>query len=115
RLGYDVDLVLLVNLNMRGVVLDSVKAMELRERLLRTAKAVPGVETASRQAAVPFWSTWSMSLFVDGIDTVSRLGQFDLNMVSPEYFAALGTRIVRGRGLSDQDTRNAPLAIVVSE
>jgi len=56
-----------------------------------------------------------MGLFVQGIDSVSRLGQFDLNAVSPEYFATMGTRIVRGRGISDQDVANAPLAAVVSQ
>ena len=115
RLGYDVDPVLLVNLNMRGVKLDSAQAVELRQRLLRTAKTIPGVENASLQAAVPFWSTWSMGLYVEGIDTVSRLGQFDLNAVSSEYFATIGTRILRGRGISDQDTPQAPRTIVVSE
>jgi len=115
RLGYDVDPVLLVNLNMRGVTIDSAAQIELRERLLRAAKTIPGVENASRQIAVPFWSTWSMGLFVEGIDTVARLGQFDLNAVTPEYFSALGTRIVRGRGLSESDVENAPKSIVVSE
>ncbi len=46
-----------------------------------------------------------MGLYVAGIDTVSRLGQFDLNAVSPEYFSTIGTRILRGRGITDQDTR----------
>jgi putative ABC transport system permease protein len=46
---------------------------------------------------------------------VSRLGQFDLNAVSPEFFSTLGTRIVRGRGITDQDTPNAPRVAVVSE
>src|SRR6185503_4254735 len=85
RLGYDVDPVLLVNLNMRGVKLDSAQTVELRHRLHRTAKTIPGVENASLQNAVPFWSMWSRQLSVEGIDTVSRLGQFDLNAVSPEY------------------------------
>jgi hypothetical protein len=71
----------------------------LRQRLLEVAKQTPGVVNASLQRAVPFWSTWSMSLHVQGIDSVSRLGQFDLNGVSPEYFATLGTRILRGRGI----------------
>jgi putative ABC transport system permease protein len=114
-LGYDVDPVLLVNLNMRGVTLDSVKAIELRQRLLEVAKSIPGVENASRQTAVPFWSTWNMTLFVAGIDSVHRLGQFDLNSVSPEYFETIGTRIVRGRGITNEDGPNAPLAAVVSE
>ena len=114
-LGYDVDPVLLVDLNMRGVNLDSAKAVELRQRLLEVAKAVPGVENASRQMTVPFWSTWSSSLFVAGIDSVHRLGQFDLNAVSPEYFSTIGTRVIRGRGLTSEDGPNAPQAVVVSE
>jgi ABC-type antimicrobial peptide transport system permease subunit len=56
-----------------------------------------------------------MGLFVEGIDTVSRVGQFDMNAVSPEFFATVGTRIVRGRGISAQDTPNAPRSMVVSE
>jgi putative ABC transport system permease protein len=115
RLGYDVDPVLLISLTMRGVKLDSTATVALRERLLETAKRIPGVVNASRQTAVPFWSTWNMRLYVQGIDSVSRLGEFDLNAVSPEYFATLGTRIVRGRGITDQDTPNAPLVAVVSE
>jgi predicted permease len=115
RLGYDVDPVLLVNLNMRGLQLDSARMVELRHRLVRTAKSLPGVANASLQDAIPFWSMSSRSLFVEGIDTVSRLGQFDFNKVSPEYFSTIGTRIIRGRGINGGDTQNAPLAAVVSE
>jgi predicted permease len=115
RLGYDVDPVLVVNLNMRGVKLDSAQSVDLRARLLRVAKATPGVQNAALQITIPFWSQWSTSLFVQGIDTVSRLGQFDLNAVSPEYFATVGTRVIRGRGITDQDTPKAPRAMVVSE
>ncbi len=115
RLGYDVDPVLLVNLNMRGEKLDSAQMVGLRSRLLEAARSVPGVEQASLQTSVPFWSSWSQSLFVEGIDTVSRLGQFDLNAVSPSYFATLGTRLLRGRNLSDADVAGSPRVAVVSE
>lgn len=115
RLGYDVDPVLLVNLNMRGETLDSAQARALRERLVEAARSIPGVENASRQAAVPFWSTWSVSLYVQGIDTVSRLGQFNLNAVSPEYFETMGTRLLRGRGIEPADVDGAPRVMVVSE
>jgi predicted permease len=115
RLGYDVDPVLLVNLNMRGEKIDSAQKVALRQRLLEAAKSVPGVANASLQGAVPFWSTWSVGLYVEGIDTVSRLGQFNLNAISPEHFATLGTRILRGRGISEQDLEHAPRVIVVSE
>src|SRR5207253_2673530 len=115
RLGYDVDPVLLVDLNMRGVDLDSAQKVQLRQRLLETALTTPGVQNATFQTGVPFWSTWSVSLFVSGIDTVSRLGRFDVNAVSPGYFATMGTRILRGRGILATDLEHAPLVIVVSQ
>jgi len=114
-LGYDVDPVLLVNLNMRGMQLDTAHRVALRRELLETAQAIPGVEHASRQLTVPFWSTWTMELHVAGIDSVHRLGEFDLNAVTPEYFATLGTHILRGRGIGTQDTKNSPHAVVVSD
>ncbi|MGH7710560.1 MAG: FtsX-like permease family protein, partial [Gemmatimonadaceae bacterium] len=69
----------------------------------------------SLQRAVQFWNTSSTRLYLEGIDTVSRLGQFNYNPVSPEHFATVGTRLLRGRGISDQDLATAPRAMVVSE
>src|SRR5437667_463008 len=114
-LGYDVDPVLLVDLNMRGVQLDSAHGVALRRDLLETAQAIPEVMHASRQLTVPFWSTSTMELHVAGIDSVHRLGEFALNAVTPEYFATLGTRILRGRGIAIQDAKNAPRATRVSD
>jgi predicted permease len=115
RLGFDVDPVLVVELQMRGVTLDSATAVSLRRNLLEKAKATPGVANASLQAAVPFWNTSSTGLYVQGIDTVARLGQFNYNRVSPEFFSTVGTRIVRGRGITSSDVVNAPRVAVVSE
>jgi predicted permease len=115
RLGYDVTPVLLVNLNMRGVELDSMKKLSLYRDLMDKARALPGVEAVSKQVSVPFWSSWTTNLHVAGIDSVNRLGDFYLNGVSPDYFKALGTRIIRGRGITDEDREGAPGAMVVSE
>jgi len=115
RLGYDVDPVLIVDLNLRGVQFDSVHKVQLRQRVLETALATPVVENATLQTGVPFWSTWSVSLFVSGIDTVARLGRFDVNAVSPGYFATMGTRILRGRGILATDVEHAPFVMVVSQ
>jgi predicted permease len=115
RLGYDVDPVAMVSTNMRGVKLDSAATVQLRQRLRERAANLPGVENASLQTSMPFWSTWSVGLFVEGIDTVSRLGQFNLNGVSPEHFATFGTRIVRGRNFTNADNATASRAMIVSE
>ncbi|HVA58257.1 MAG TPA: ABC transporter permease [Gemmatimonadaceae bacterium] len=114
-LGYEADPVAVVNLNMRGVTLDSAQAHALRMRMLEAAQAIPGAEHASLQVTMPFWSTWDTQLTVAGIDTVEKLGEFDLNAVSPDYFATMGTRILRGRGITAQDVAGAPGAMVVSQ
>jgi hypothetical protein len=44
RLGYDVDPVMMVGLNMRGLKLDSVATIALRRRLLEVATSIPVVE-----------------------------------------------------------------------
>jgi len=64
---------------------------------------------------VPFWGHRNMSLYVEGIDSVSRLGIFEEQAASPEYFATMGTRLLRGRGIEAQDRQGAPLAMVVSQ
>ncbi len=115
RLGFDVDPILSVNLNMRGVKLDSLEHIALRQRVVAAARTVTGVEHVTVTNSLPFWSHWSTNLFVDGIDTVSKLGQFELNAVSPDYFATMGTRVMRGRGFTDGDGATAQRVMVVSE
>jgi predicted permease len=115
RLGYDVDPVLIIDYNMRGEKLDSAQTAQLHQRVLETALRTPGITHAAYSASTPFYSIWSNRLFVEGIDTVSRLGQFDLNAVSPDYFAAFGTRILRGRGFTKEDSHTAAPVAVVSD
>jgi putative ABC transport system permease protein len=117
RLGYDVDPVMMVELQMRGVELDSAPKIALRRRLLEVATSIPVVENASLQVGVPFWSSWSVGLYVEGIDTVSRYGSFMVNAVSPSFFETFGTRLLRGRGIEAGDiggSLRVPTVTVIS-
>ena len=113
RLGFDADSVLVVETAMRDVRLDSARMVALRERLLAASLTVPGIEHASFQFAVPFGGMSSWPIFVEGIDSVSEFGRFDLNAVSPDYFATMGTRILRGRGIENGDVAGAQRVMVV--
>jgi predicted permease len=115
RLGYDVDPVLVVTDNLRGVPLDSVGRIALENRLVETARTVPGVVAASVVSSVPFWGFEGRALFVPGVDSVDVLGNFDLQAVGSDYFAAAGTRLLRGRDFDRRDNARSTAVMIVSQ
>jgi len=115
RLGFDPNPVLEVSLEMRDVKLDSAAMVALRLRLLDAAATMPDVSHATLQESTPFAGMSSYPLWVAGIDSIDALGEFDFNTVSPGYFATMGTRIIRGRGIAATDIEGAPRAAVVGQ
>ena len=71
HLGYDADSVLIVDLQMRGMHLDSAQSVTLLRRLLDQSRSIPGVSHVSRQVTMPFWSSWNTDLHVAGIDSTA--------------------------------------------
>jgi predicted permease len=115
RLGFDVERLVVIGREMRTVKLSDSATTLLVKRLRDEAAAMPEVERAARAVTVPLYDTWSEGLWVSGIDSVARLGKFTLQAGSGEFFAAAGTRVLRGRALSDDDGAGAPRVGVVSE
>jgi predicted permease len=114
HLGYDADRVLWVGRVMRDVKLSTAEAIALNARVLDEARALPDVEAASEAESIPFYSHESRRLLVEGIDSVSKLGRFQLQLGSADYFKTVGTRILAGRGFTRDDRRGAPPVAVVS-
>jgi putative ABC transport system permease protein len=114
RLGWDPEPVLIVTPNYRGLQMDSAARDAFRGHLLETAQSIPGVEYAARVNSLPF-GTNSFELHVTGIDSVERLGRFNYQATTPDYFKTAGTRIMRGRSFTSSDRRDAPRVVVVSE
>jgi predicted permease len=115
RLGYDVDPLLYVEGNLRGVKLSPDAQNALADRLLTAARNTPGVRAASLVSSLPFYTYEGRGApIVEGRDSLGRLGRFTLQVGTPSYFETMGTRIVRGRGISAQDRRGSPPVIVVS-
>ncbi len=113
-LGWKPESVLIVTPNYRGVTFDSLARDAFRRRLLAAAQEIPGVTAAARINSLPF-GTNTLSMRVPGVDSVERFGRFNYQATSPGYFATLGTRVLRGRPLTDQDRPDSPPVMVVSE
>jgi predicted permease len=114
RLGWNPEPVLVVVPNYRGLKLDSVTMDATRRALLDAARAIPGARSAARVDMMPFATSYR-NLFVAGIDSVQRLGRFNFQATTPDYFDVVGTRIVRGRGLTPRDRGESGRVAVVSQ
>jgi putative ABC transport system permease protein len=114
HMGWDAEPVLVARATLRGVQLDSGATMALGRRLMETAQAIPGVKAVARINADPF-GTNTDYLGVAGIDSVARLGRFNQQWATPDYFKAMDTRIVRGRAFTADDRIGSPLVTVISE
>jgi hypothetical protein len=68
---------------------------------------------AARINSRPF-GTNTTRLVVPAVDSVERLGRFNYQVADPDYFAVMGTRILRGRGFTEADGEGAPAVAVVS-
>jgi putative ABC transport system permease protein len=116
RLGYDLDPLVYVEGKPRGVQLTNAEANALVVRLVTEAAATPGVRSVTPTISVPFSSSEGRGApKVPGVDSVRKLGRFALQAGSAKYFETVGTRIVRGRGISDDDRASAPPVVVVNE
>ena len=81
-----------------------VQSPTARRRLSRTPDASRGRAPRSRTCACDQqrrdWRARStQNLSVRGIDSVAELGRFDSQTATPDYFATMRTRILRGRGI----------------
>ena len=82
------------------------------------ARAIPGVEHAAVVVGTPFQSAMSLEkLRVPGRDSLPQLpggGPF-IRAVSEDYFAAAGTRLLRGRAFTAADVSMGQRVVVVNE
>ena len=111
--GYDLSRVLVVTPVFRSADagVDRVAAYRTLEA---AAAQTPGVEYVTTAIAAPLWRTARWPIFVAGIDSVSRLGEFTANAVAANYFSVMDTRILRGRPITTADQAESAPVIVIS-
>ena len=103
--GYDVDRLITVSAGTAGAPRDTGAYAAYWSRMRDDIIGVPGVRAAGFASLPPFDSV-SAPQFFDGI-RVSR------NETSPEYFDAIGIRLVRGRVYTADEVRDgAPVAVI---
>jgi putative ABC transport system permease protein len=113
--GMSLDAVLISDLNLAGAGYSSQRAHALIGPLIQRLSAIPGVRSValSDTDMKPGWITYGFS--IPGTDSPTHDGTSVVNhsfsAVTPEFFATLGTPIIRGRGFASAD-REARVIIV---
>jgi len=113
-LGFDADRVLdaRVDLSAAGLAGSEIDATYLR--VLERVQRLPGVEHATAITA-PFGWGWGVTMRAEGVDSMPRLrgGGPYVNLVTPDYFATLGTRVLAGRPFTAGDRAGGePVAVI---
>ncbi len=99
-LGFDADRIISARIDLRGTKLSPTEQSALKTRMVAAASALPEVEAAARNISVPFELDLEDNLFVAGIDSVAKFGQFQQQSVSGDYFRTMGTPILRGEPIT---------------
>jgi putative ABC transport system permease protein len=94
---------------------DHAKRAALAERAVESLRALPGVQAAA--AALPLLGGWQSSFLVEGRPEPppGQRPSADITRVTPDYFRAMGVRLLRGRAFDARDRTGAPAVCVVDE
>jgi predicted permease len=87
-------------------------------RVLDRLQAIPGVQAAGLGETVPMGGAGESTAFqIVGRPRVRgpQAPATNYTVVSPGYFTAVGTPLLRGRGLRDTDTRTSPAVAVINQ
>ncbi|MGI8497720.1 MAG: FtsX-like permease family protein [Gemmatimonadaceae bacterium] len=116
-LGFDPTRVVVAHMELGSVGYSDAQTSDLFERMYERVRVMPGVAHAALAVNTPFWTSMSTRFRIPGRDSLPRLadGGPYYNPVTPDYFATLGTRIVRGRGFGAGDRVGSPRVMVISQ
>src|SRR6185437_8884237 len=95
------------------------RQVEVADRVMDRLRATPGVVAVTPVESPPFkgQSLFIMRVVRDGDSPAdqARAPYIPWEVVGPEYFRVFGIPLLRGRGFTDADSRNAQHVVVVSE
>src|SRR6184192_177242 len=97
---------------------DDASVVRFNNEAQRRIAALPGVQAAGFSTILPLAGTnsdWSFAIEGRPSDNNSPSPDEEKRQVSPDYFRAIETPLIRGRFFSDADSADAPLVIIVNQ
>jgi putative ABC transport system permease protein len=87
------------------------------DALLERVKTLPGVQAAGLTHSLPLASDYVLGFNIEGRPAIapSDLPSTNYYAITPEYFRAMGIRLVRGRVFTVRDDAKAPRVAIINE
>jgi putative ABC transport system permease protein len=114
NLGFQQNGILVTSVDFKRLHLPEASFVEYKRQLVKSVKAIPGVESAANAIMVPFGGeTWNDDVILEGSE--KDAGVVWENFLGPGYFQTLGTPLLAGRDFDDRDTVNSPKVVIVNQ
>ena len=124
-LGFESDRILVADIAFAGLsdatyelyIANLAKRNEAWRQALAKVQAHAEVEKAALAVGSPFGNAFSIDLFVPGFDSIPKLsgGGPYISAVSSDYFATVGTRLLRGRIFRPTEGAGTERVTIVNE
>jgi putative ABC transport system permease protein len=87
------------------------------DALLERVRVLPGVQAAGVTHSMPLVSDYVLGFNIEGRPAIapSDLPSTNYYTVTPDYFKAMGIRLIRGRVFTPQDDAKAPRVAIINE
>lgn len=117
--GFNAESVLTMQVTLPPVkYAEDSQIMAFYEQALKRIEALPGVQAAGAATSLPLTANSLARRFtIDGRSPASPNERLSANYgaISPEYFRAMGIRLISGRAFTDQDRDKSQQVIIINE
>jgi predicted permease len=115
-LGFDPKNVVTMRLSLPEARYPLSRTATIYKQLQEQVRSLPGVEAVAIVNQLPLNDASANSSFdVEGRPAGTDINVADSQIISPDYFRAMGIPLVRGRFLSEADTMPAPILVMVNQ
>lgn len=117
ELGLDREGVAVIDIGSERAGVDSAGRLAMYDQIVRSVRALPGVSTAALASITPVsGSNSTRRMMRVGKPPLSEADRrIWVNVISPGWFATMGTRLVAGRDFDERDRLGAPRAVIINE
>ncbi len=117
-MGFRVDHTLMLSMDLGLQGYNEERGQQFYKQVSDRVKSLPGVRGASFAAYIPMgYENNIVNIYPEGqpVDDKSGAENSFQNSVQPDYFRAVGVRVIKGREFTEADSASAPKVAIVNE